>query len=127
VALDRAYVEGWKEKGTASQEAALLPLFAEDAVILPGGGLEPRRGHAEIRDFWFPGGTPPTDVRSFEHAVLGVDIEGGLGVLHGRAALEFEYDGTRVAQEGNYLLAARRQADGGWKITRLIWNNRTLP
>jgi ketosteroid isomerase-like protein len=127
VALDRSYVDAWKQKGTASQAAALLPLFPADAVILPGGGLEPRHGHAEIGEFWFPDRAPPTVVRSFEHAVLGVEIEGGLGMLHGRAALEFEYDGTEVAQEGNYLLAARRQPDGEWKITRLIWNNRTLP
>lgn len=120
-------MDAWKEQGTARQEAALLPLFAEDAVIMPGGGTEPKRGSSELREFWFPEGAPPTNVRSFEHVVHGVNIQDGLGVVHGRSRLEFEYDGREVVQEGNYLIVARQRRDAGWEITRMIWNNRALP
>lgn len=126
-ALDQAYVDGWLQEGSERQAAALLPLFTEDAVILPGGGAEPLRGHAELRAFWFPPDSPPTDVLAFEHSVLGVEADADLGVVFGRSRLSFEYDGQRVNQQGNFLITARRGEGGEWKIARMIWNNRTVP
>ena len=126
-ALDQAYVDAWLLPGSERQQAALLSLFAADAVIMPGGGTPPKRGKAELASFWFPKGAPPTNVRAFKHVVHGVDVEDGLGVVFGRSSLEFEYGGTEVAQEGNFLLTARRGDGGEWQITRMIWNNRTLP
>lgn len=96
-------------------------------MILPGGGTDPKEGLSEIRAFWFPEGAPPTNVRSFEHVVHGVDVQDGLGVVHGRSRLDFEYGGQETVQEGNFLIVARRAETGEWKITRMIWNNRTLP
>lgn len=125
-ALDRAYVEAWKEQGSARQEAAVLALFADDAVILPGGGADPRRGRRALREFWFPEEAPPTNVRDFEHDVRDVEVGDGLGVVSGRYRLEFEYAGEEYAQEGNFLLVARRGAAGEWKISRMIWNDRRV-
>lgn len=39
----------------------------------------------------------------------------------------FRWNGREVVQEGNYLIVARQRRDAGWEITRMIWNNRTLP
>lgn len=125
--LDQAYVDAWLLSGSERQKEALLSLFASDAVIMPGGGTAPKRGIDELSAFWFPEGAPPTNVRKFEHVVRGVDVEDALGVVYGRSSLEFEYDGAQVAQEGNFLLTARQEDDGKWKIAHMIWNNRTLP
>jgi len=35
--------------------------------------------------------------------------------------------GDSIAFYGNYILVLRKQADGSWKITRYMWNNRPDP
>lgn len=125
-ALDDAYVDGWRQSGTAAQESAVMALFTEDAVIMPGAGVEPRDGAAALRRFWFPPDAPPTVVGRFDHDITGVDAEGALGVVRGRYRLLFEYDGADAAREGNYQFAARRQPGGEWLITQMIWNDRQL-
>lgn len=125
-ALDAAYVDGWRQSGTAAQESAVMALFTEDAVIMPGAGLDPREGEAALRRFWFPPDAPPTVVGRFDHDITGVDAEGALGVVRGRYRLLFEYDGADYAREGNYQFAARRQPGGEWLITQMIWNDRPL-
>lgn len=125
-ALDAAYVDGWKQDGTAAQEKAVMALFAKDAVIMPGAGLEPREGADALRRFWFPADAPPTVVARFEHDITGVETDGALGVVRGRYRLDFEYDGAVYAREGNYQFAARRQTGGAWLISQMIWNDRTV-
>lgn len=125
--LDQAYVEAWKRDGTLAQKEALLPLFTGNAVIMPGGGAEPRQGLQALENFWFPEGAPPTNVRTFEHEIQGLEVSGDLGVVHGRFRLDFEYDGKEFSQVGNFLISASRQDAGEWRIQQMIWNNRTLP
>lgn len=125
-ALDAAYVDGWKQPDATAQEEAVMALFSEDAVIMPGAGLEPREGLNALRRFWFPTGAPPTIVTRFEHDITGVDAGGALGVLRGRYRLHFNYDGASYARIGNYQFAARRQQDGAWLISQMIWNDRTV-
>ena len=124
--LDRAYVEGWLQAGTPAQEAALLPLFTEDAVIMPGGGMAPRSGQDELKEFWFPEAAPPTNVLSFDHEIAGIEVSGDLGLVHGTSRLHFEYSGTEQRQTGNFMFAARELPDGSWKISRMIWNSRVI-
>lgn len=126
-ALDAAYVDAWKQEGSAAQSAALLPLFEPDAVIMPGAGADPARGQAALKEFWFPAGASATDVTRFEHQIDAVEGEGDFAYVSGRARLDFTYEGSAVKQEGNFLFIAKRGSDGNWRIRRMIWNNRTLP
>lgn len=124
-ALDHEYVEAWRQAGSAAQSAAVLPLFEEDAVIMPGLGTSPARGRAAISQFWFPAG-PPTVITRFEHQIDAIETHGDLGFVSGRQRLDFTYGPSATRQEGNYMFVARRQGDGSWRIRRMIWNNRTL-
>lgn len=124
-ALDAAYVEAWLEDDVQRQESAVLDLFARDAVIMPGGGAAPSSGIDSLRNFWFPDGAPPTSVTHFSHDIDEVELSGDLGVISGRYALSFLYDGRSVAQAGNYLIVAKN-GPRGWKIKRMIWNDQPL-
>lgn len=124
-ALDAAYVKAWLTEGIGAQEKAVLALFDRNAVIMPGGGLAPEVGVANLKNFWFPDGVQPTIVTHFTHEIEDVDLSGTLGVVAGRYTLNFTYENQSVAQAGNYLFVARNTSNG-WRITRMIWNDQQL-
>lgn len=124
-ALDAAYVDAWLSAEPRDQENAVLALFDRSAVIMPGGGLLPEAGIANLRNFWFPDGAPPTIVNHFTHEIGETDISGNLGIISGRYALSFTYENQSIAQAGNYLIVAEHGA-GGWRIKRMIWNEQPL-
>ena len=124
-ALDAAYVEAWMIEDVADQEQAVLALFDRDAVIMPGGGLPSENGVANLKNFWFPQGAPPTIVTHFNHEIDEVDLSGDLGVVSGRYTLGFTYENQSIAQAGNYLFVAKNTA-GGWRIKRMIWIDQPL-
>lgn len=124
-ALDAAYVSAWKNEDAAAQREAVMALFASDAVIMPDGGAEPKRGKNAISAFWFSDDTPATKVIEFTHSIDSIETENDLGVIRGRFSLEFEYGSQRVKEEGNFQIVARRGPEGKWKIGQFIWNSRT--
>lgn len=124
-ALDAKYVEAWLVEDAAQQEKAVLALFDREAVIMPGGGLHPESGLANLKNFWFPDGASPTYVTHFTHEIDDVDISGDLGVVSGRYTLSFTYENQSITQAGNYLIVAENGA-GGWRIKRMIWNDQPL-
>lgn len=123
--LDEAYVAAWLEADPKEQEKRVLALFAREAILLPGGGIDPQQGVNSLRSFWFPADSPPTQVSLFSHDILDLEVEGDMGVVSGRYSLEFSYQGVAYAQSGNYMMIASKSA-GGWKISRMIWNDRTV-
>ncbi len=125
-ALDAAYADAWKREGTAAQSEAVLALFHDDAVIMPGLGTDPSYGIDAIRAFWFPEGAPPTVTTVFTHTPDGVVVDGDLGVISGRYVLRFTYGDFVGAQEGNYVSVARRGDDGTWRFARMTWNDRAI-
>jgi len=124
-ALDAAYVAAWLQEDAALQEKEVLALFDRNAVIMPGGGLQPEDGISNLKKFWFPDGAPPTIVTHFEHDVADVDVSGDIGVLSGRYTLSFTYENQSMAQAGNYMIVAKNGV-GGWRIIRMIWNDQAL-
>lgn len=124
-ALDDAYVEAWLTANAEDQEKAVLALFDREAIIMPGGGLAPENGVANLKNFWFPQGAPPTVVTHFTHDIDEVELSGDLGVVSGRYALSFTYENQSIAQAGNYLFVAKSTAKG-WRIKRMIWNDQPL-
>jgi uncharacterized protein (TIGR02246 family) len=123
----RAVNEAYRAAWLAGDSAAVLRLFAPDAVLLPHHGDPPVVGLPAIRAFWWPPETPPTVVTSMEITTEGADVHGDRGVLWGRFALafSFEIDGQQrsLRNAGTYLMVLRRQADGEWRITHRMWDD----
>ena len=123
-ALSDAYVAGWKLDGTAAQKAAVMPLFTEDAVVIPSGGRYVLEGHEAINGFWFPDGYAPTVVKQFDHLVDDVHIKGSHATFYGVSKLLFEYKGAETYQEARFLAVAEKDASGRWQFTHFTWTDR---
>jgi uncharacterized protein (TIGR02246 family) len=123
----RAVNEAYRAAWVAGDSAAVLRLFAPDAVLLPHHGDPPVVGLPAIRAFWWPPGAPPTVVTSMDITTEGADVNGEQGVLWGHFALAFSFqmDGRQrsLRNAGTYLMALRRQADGEWRITHRMWDD----
>src|SRR5262245_34481895 len=122
-AVHQAYSQAWLQ----NHEAGVLKLFADDAVIMPHHGDEPRAGKKAIKDFWFPPGVPAIKITKFE---LKTDEIGGnqcLAYARGHFSLAWtsEVDGTTrtTSNDGTYLDLLREQPDGSWKITHHMWDD----
>jgi uncharacterized protein (TIGR02246 family) len=123
----RAVNEAYRAAWLAGDSAAVLRLFATDAVLLPHHGDPPLVGLPAIRAFWWPPETPPTIVTSLDITTDGAAVHGDQGVLWGRFALafSFEMDGQQrsLRNAGTYLMVLRRQAEGEWRITHRMWDD----
>lgn len=96
-AVNNAYRTAW----LAGDSAAVLRLFAADAVLLPHHGDPPVVGLDAIRRFWWPAGSPPTTITALEISTEGASVNGG-----------------------TYLMVLRRGSPGGWVITHRMWDDR---
>lgn len=107
----------------AQDAAAVAVLYADDAVEMPPN-VPARVGRAAIRAAYE---SPPVPSSSFALTAVQIDGRGDLaydrgtwtwtGVIPGQA--------QSVADHGKYLAIARRQADGSWLWTAVIWNSDT--
>jgi uncharacterized protein (TIGR02246 family) len=123
----RAVNEAYRVAWLAGDSAAVIRLFAPDAVLLPHHGDPPVVGLAAIRDFWWPPGAPPTTITTLDIATDGAEVNGDQGVLWGRFALAFtfESDGRQrsLRNAGTYLMVLRRTPDAEWRITHRMWDD----
>jgi uncharacterized protein (TIGR02246 family) len=122
-AVHQAYSKAWLQ----NDEAGVLKLFTDDAVIMPHHGDEPRVGKAAIKAFWFLPGAAPTKITKFE---LRTDEIGGsecLAFARGHFSLSWtsEVNGSTrtTSNAGTYLDIVRKQPDGSWKITHHMWDD----
>ncbi|HYC31869.1 MAG TPA: nuclear transport factor 2 family protein [Gemmatimonadales bacterium] len=122
-AVVRDYRDGWLR----GDSAAVLELFAPDAVLLPHHGDPPVAGIDAIRRFWWPASAPPTRVTALEQTTDGVQVDGRTGVVWGRFELAFTWDEDGVTKSrrngGTYLMVLRRETDGRWLITHRMWDD----
>jgi uncharacterized protein (TIGR02246 family) len=123
----RAVNEAYRAAWLAGDSAAVLRLFAPEAVLLPHRGDPPVVGLPAIRDFWWPPDTPPATVTTLDITTDGADVNGDQGVLWGRFALafRFESDGRQrsLRNAGTYLMVLRRTQDARWRITHRMWDD----
>jgi uncharacterized protein (TIGR02246 family) len=121
--VNEAYRAAW----LAGDSAAVLRLFARDAVLLPHHGETPVVGLPAIRDFWWPPDAPPTTITTLDITTDGAEVDGDQGVLWGRFALafNFETDGRQrtMRNAGTYLMVLRRTPDAEWRITHRMWDD----
>ena len=122
-AVNDAYQAAW----LAADSAAVLRLFAPDAVLLPHHGDPPIVGLDAIRAFWWPPDTAPITITTLDITTDGANVDGHLGTLWGRFALAFSFETEgqlrSVSNAGTYLMVLRQQSDGEWRITHRMWDD----
>ena len=117
--LGQSYVQAVLT-GNADSVAAL---YTEDAVEMPPN-MRARAGTAAIKAGYQPSGTTAFTMTSGR-----IDGRGDLaydrgtwswtGIMPGKA--------EPTSETGKYLVIARRQADGSWRWTDMIWNSDAPP
>jgi uncharacterized protein (TIGR02246 family) len=120
--LEEAYVSAW----VRNDSAAVMATLSSDAVIMPGR-LPPIAGLAAIRAFSFPPG-PPTTVISYRTEIVELDGVGDLAYVRGHGDLTFAFTGpggvrTERRNRSVFLMIARREPDGTWRIARRMWSD----
>jgi uncharacterized protein (TIGR02246 family) len=119
-ALDTAFVQAWIRDDTA----AVIRLFASDAVIFPPGGA-PVAGIAAIRAYWWPTDGSHTKITSFTRELTDMVGVNGFAYFRGTASLGWTYekDGKKSAQTSRStdLVLVARDSTGAWRIVRQIW------
>jgi len=114
-------VDGWSQKFNAGDAAGLAALYAPDAVRYPSDAA-PVRGRAAIQasfeqEFGSYGSYKETAQTDELHGSGDGLVEIGSWSLEGTAA----EGGQAIGQSGEYMIFARRDADGNWKIHREMW------
>ncbi len=101
--------------------AAIAPLYADNAVVMPAPAGEPVSGVAAIQAFF----TGLINAGVIEHQLtLSEAVEdGNLAYQRGKwAAAMLNEQGEKQSFGGNVHLVYRKQADGSWKAVTHIWN-----
>ncbi len=118
--LGQSYVRGF----SAGDAGGVAAVYAEGAVELPPN-FPARDGVAAIRsayEAYFAAGA-----ETVAFAMVAAEIDGFDGLAFDRGTWSWsgrEAAGTElVTQTGKYLSIARRQEDGSWRYTAMIWNS----
>jgi uncharacterized protein (TIGR02246 family) len=124
VAAIRALGTSYAQSNLANDADAVAAVYATDAVEMPPN-MPARVGNAAIRDAYaeFFG----LSVEVSEFTLTAVEIDGVDGMAFDRGT--WTWTGTPpgmtepVSENGKYLGVARRQEDGAWLWTSVIWNS----
>lgn len=125
-ALDQSYAKAWLKEGPAAQSEAVLALFATDAVVYPDDGAAAVSGVEGLRAFWFGPDVSPVSVQAFERRADAIEGSSALAAIVGSSEIAFARDGTRSVEAGHYIIHARPDASGHWKIERMMWSDRPV-
>ena len=121
--LNHAYTAAW----VAGDNDAVMAVFTDDAVLIPHHGDDPVEGAEAIRLHFWPPDLQAFNITEFVMEPAEVSGEGNFAYVHGRfsLAMTFTQDGETAdyANSGNYMWIVRRQTDGAWKASRLMWND----
>jgi len=123
-ALDSTFVAGWLKDDTA----AVLRLFAPDAVLLPPGAA-PVNGLTAIRGYWWPADGSHTRITGFSRAITEVGGTRSLAFLRGTATLSWTYEKSgktsTSSSRSQDLFFLEPDSTGGWHVISQMWS--TLP
>ena len=118
-----AYPEAWLSNDPEKVRATL----AEDAVLMPSGGMQPVEGMPAIDDFFWPTDGPPMEVTEYVMEPAEVAGTTSLAFVRGSMTLTFEMESEGALQTfttaGTYLMILRPVIDGSWRISRYTWNH----
>ena len=122
-AIDRAYVAAWLRDDTTGVMNTLTP----DAVLMPAGQHILSSPNA-IRAFWWPSDSSHTRILTFERTIDEVGGDANVAWMRGTDSLTFTYakGGTtsQLTSRSMSLAVLRRQTDGSWRISRMMWGTR---
>ncbi|MGA8222962.1 MAG: SgcJ/EcaC family oxidoreductase [Candidatus Acidiferrales bacterium] len=117
------YREGW----LAGDADAVRRTFTQDAVLLPHHGVPPVVGMAAINEFWFPTSSTKTTITKFLQTIDELAGDESLAYVRGRSEVEWTLEDGGKAQSwrnaGNFLAVLKKQADGKWLVSHLIWDD----
>ena len=122
-AVDSAYVAAWLLDDTTGVMNTLAP----DAVLMPAGQRILPSPNA-IRTFWWPSDSSHTRILTFQRTIDEVEGDADIAWMRGTDSLTFTYTkgGTtsQLTSRSMSLAVLRRQTDGSWRISRLMWGTR---
>jgi ketosteroid isomerase-like protein len=91
-------------------------------------GPRPLASPNDIRAFWWPGDGSRTTILTFERTIDEIAGEGDVAWVRGTDTLTYRYDkGTihsRLGSRSMTLAVWRRQPNGEWRISRMMWGTR---
>ena len=121
--VDSLYVAAWLRDDTA----AVLQTLAPDAVLMPAG-QRPLATPDDIRAFWWPADGSRTKILTFHRVIDEIAGDPSLAGVRGTDTLTFTYDKgqthSQLASRSMTLAVWRRQPDGSWRISRMMWGTR---
>ena len=121
--IDSLYVAAWLRDDTA----AVLRTLAPDAVLMPTG-QRPLVTPNDIRSFWWPTDGSRTKIPTFHRVIDEIAGDANLAWVRGTDTLTFTYDKgqthSQLASRSMTLAVLRRQPDGSWRISRMMWGTR---
>lgn len=123
----RKVMESYRNAWLANDVEGVLGCFTQDAVLMPHHGVEPVEGMKAIREFWFPDTMAKTTILKFVRSVDEVGGEGGIAHMRGHGEVAWRVEGKGAAVEwrthGTYLAILKKQGNGKWLITHMIWDD----
>jgi uncharacterized protein (TIGR02246 family) len=127
VAAIRAVLERYRTSWLAGDRDAVRACLTQDAVLLPHHGTQPVVGMHAINEFWFPTGSSRTTITRFVQKIDELAGEGTLAYVRGRSEVAWTVEADGKSQDwrnaGNFLAVLKKQADGKWLISHLIWDD----
>ena len=122
-AVDSTYVAAWLRDDTS----AVMNTLAKAAVLMPAG-QHPLATPNDIRGFWWPTDGSHTRILTFDRRVDESDGQGDVAWVRGTDTLTYAYDKgpthSRLGSRSMTLALWRRQPDGNWRISRMMWGTR---
>jgi uncharacterized protein (TIGR02246 family) len=121
--IDSTYVAAWLRDDTS----AVMNTLAPDVVLMPTGQQILASPNA-VRSFWWPADGSHTKILTFQRTIDEVGGEANLAWMRGTDSLVFTYvksgTSTQMTSRSMTLAVFRKQADGTWRISRMMWGNR---
>jgi uncharacterized protein (TIGR02246 family) len=123
----KAVLEKYRTGWLSGNIDAVRSSFTEDAVLMPHHGIPPVVGMVAINEFWFPASSTKTKITKFTQTLDEVSGEGALAYVRGKSEVAWTVEDhgklQRWRNAGNFLAIFRKQDDGKWLISRLMWDD----
>jgi ketosteroid isomerase-like protein len=93
---------------------------------MPAHGNPSVVGMSAIKEYWWPASTSKTTITKFVQTLDEVGGDGTLAYARGTSDVEWRTEDKGTAQSwqngSSFMFLLKRQADGRWLISHLIWD-----
>jgi uncharacterized protein (TIGR02246 family) len=123
----QALLEQFRNGWLSGNADAVRSVFAKDAVLMPHHGVPPVVGIRAINEFWWPANSPKTTITRFTQTLDEIGGNGSIGYVRGRSEVAWSIETGKGNESwrtgGNFMALVRKQRDGNWLISHLIWDD----